>query len=105
MVANCSDINGAAGVLTDEFAALGFETRGATNGAGIDKKLETSKIYVIKGSEAVARSLSRLMGGVELYEMPTPAWIKDGTAGLGDATVLVMLGHDRAGTPLAAMAG
>ena len=57
MVANCSDINGAAGVLTDELAARGFETRNATNGAGIDKKLERSKIYVVKGSEAVARSL------------------------------------------------
>ena len=105
MVANCSDINGAAGVLTDELAALGFETREATNGAGIDKKLEKSKIYVVKGSEAVARSLSRLMGGVDLYEMTTPAWIKDGTAGLGDATVLVMLGHDLAGKRLAEMAG
>lgn len=104
-VANCSDVNGAAGVLTDEIAARGFETREATNGAGIDKALEVSKIYVVPGSEAVARSLSRLMGGVELFEMPTPAWIKDGTAGLGDATVLVMLGHDRAGKRLADMAG
>ena len=105
MVANCSDINGAAGVLTDELAARGFDTRPATNGVGIDKKLEKSKIYVVKGSEAVARSLSRLMGGVDLYEMTTPAWIKDGTAGLGDATVLVMLGHDLAGKKLAEMAG
>ena len=62
MVANCSDINGAAGVLTDELAARGFETRNATNGAGIDKKLERSKIYVVKGSEAVARSLSTRLG-------------------------------------------
>lgn len=104
-VANCSDVNGAAGVLTDEIAARGFETREPTNGAGIDRSLEVSKIYVVPGSEAVARSLSRLMGGLELFEMPIPAWIKDGTAGLGDATVLVMLGHDLAGKRLADMAG
>jgi hypothetical protein len=104
MVANCSDVNGAARLLTDELAANGFQTRKATNGAGIDNSLEATKIYVIPGSEAVARSLSRLLGGVELFQMPTPVWIKDGTAGLGDANVLVMLGHDRAGKRLADMA-
>ena len=104
MVANCSDVNGAARLLTDELAANGFQTRKATNGAGIDNSLEATKIYLIPGSEAVARSLSRLLGGVELFQMPTPVWIKDGTAGLGDANVLVMLGHDRAGKRLADMA-
>lgn len=104
MVANCSDVNGAARLLTDELAANGFQTRKATNGAGIDNSLEATKIYVIPGSEAVARSLSRLLGGVELFQMPTPVWIKDGTAGLGDANVLVMLGRDRAGKRLADMA-
>jgi hypothetical protein len=100
-VANASGIDGAAAALTGEFAALGFDTRDGTNAAGIDKDLETSKIYVIAGSEPVAESISRLMGGLAITRMPTPAWIKGGTAGLGDATVLVMLGHDLAGTALA----
>jgi hypothetical protein len=104
-VANCSDVNGAAGVLSDELAGLGFEMRKATNGAGLESTLDTTKIYVVPGAEAVARSISRLLGGVELFAMPVPAWIQDGTAGLGDATVLVMLGHDLAGKHLADMAG
>ena len=101
MVANASGVNGAAKALTQELAALGFATREGTNAAGMDEELATSKIYVIAGSEAVAHSVSRLMGGVPVERMPTPAWIKGGTAGLGDANVLVMLGHDLAGTPLA----
>ena len=102
-VANASGIDGAAGQLTAELAALGFATSGATNAAGIDKDLDASKIYAVSGSEAVAESVSRIMGGLPISPMPTPAWIKGGTAGLGDATVLVMLGHDRAGTALADM--
>ncbi|MBI4933375.1 MAG: LytR C-terminal domain-containing protein [Actinobacteria bacterium] len=104
-VANASGVNGAAGFLSDELAALGFQTRKATNAAGPDEDLQTSKIYVIGGSEPVAESVSRLMGGIEVLRMPTPAWITGGTAGLEDATVLVMLGHDLAGKKLAEMAG
>jgi hypothetical protein len=104
-VANGSGVDGAAGQLSDELAALGFQTRKATNAAGPDEDLQVSKIYVIGGSEPVAESVSRMMGGIEMLRMPTPAWITDGTAGLEDATVLVMLGHDLAGTKLADMAG
>jgi len=102
-VANAAGVDGAAGQVTDELAALGFTTVGPTNAAGIDEDLEESKIYVIAGSEAVAESVSKLMGGLPVTRMPTPAWIKGATAGLGDATVLVMLGHDLAGTALADM--
>ena len=102
-VANASGVDGAARALTAELAALGFTTRDGTNAAGVDEDLETSKIYVIAGSELVAQSISRVMGGLAIERMPTPAWIKGGTAGLEDATVLIMLGHDLAGTPLAEM--
>lgn len=102
-VANASGVDGAAKQLTDALTALGFTSRDPTNSAGIDKDLATSKIYVVEGSEAVADSVSKLMGGIPVSRMPVPAWIKGGTAGLGDATVLVMLGHDLAGTALADM--
>ncbi|MGB8862183.1 MAG: LytR C-terminal domain-containing protein [Ilumatobacteraceae bacterium] len=102
-VANASGVDGAARSLTAELAALGFTTRDGTNAAGIDEDLQTSKIYVVAGSEAVAQSISKLMGGLAVERMPTPAWIKGGTAGLEDATVLIMLGHDLAGTKLADM--
>lgn len=104
-VANCSGVNGAAGVLTDEFAAMGFDTRKATNGVGPDNDLDISKIYAKAGSEAVAKSVSRLMGGIDIIPMPTPVWITDAQVGLADATVVVMLGHDLAGRRLAEMAG
>jgi hypothetical protein len=104
-VANCSKINGAAGGLTVEFKRLGFTTRAPTNGVGPDGDLKVSKIYVVKGSEKVAKSVSTLMGGIAILPMPTPAWITDANVGLADATVLVMLGHDLAGKRLAAMAG
>ncbi len=104
-VANASGVDGAAGVLTDEFKALGFDTRKATNGAGIDEDLKVSKVYVVPGSEDVARSISRLMGGIEVLPMPTPAWITGANENLADATVLVMLGHDLAGKKLKDMAG
>ena len=103
-VANSSGVDGAAGRLTDELAALGFETRRATNGAGPDDDLAVSKIYVRPGAEPVAESISRLMGGLEVLPMPTPAWISGGTANLADANVLVMLGHDLADKRLADMA-
>lgn len=102
-VANASGINGAAAKLSAELAALGFVTRGATNAAAVDEDLATSKIYVIAGSEAVAESISYVMGGIPVERMPTPAWIIGGTAGLEDATVLVMLGHDLAGADLSTM--
>lgn len=104
-IANCSDVNGAAGVLTDEFQLLGYEVRKATNGAGADGSLEVSKIYVAEGAEAQARSISKLMGGIDLYQMPVPAFIAGGTEELGDANVLIMLGRDKAGKRLLEMAG
>jgi hypothetical protein len=104
-VANSSKVNGAAKMLTEELAALGFTTRKPTNGAGIDDDLKVSKIYAKPGAEAAAQSIARLLGGIAVTRMPTPAWITGGTAGLGDATVLVMLGHDLAGKKLAQMSG
>lgn len=74
--------------------------RDPTNAIGAYTKLKASIVFFIPGSEAVANSVSRLMGGIEIRPMTAPAWITDGTAGLGDATVLVMLGSDRAGKRL-----
>jgi len=49
--------------------------------------------------------VSRLMGGVQMLRMPTPAFISGGSATLNGATVLVMLGNDLAGKHLGEMAG
>ena len=102
-IANATELEQAAQRLTAQFIALGFALAEPTNAAGKDETLTVSKIYAIAGSEAVAESVSYLMGGIEILRMPTPAWITGGTAGLGDTTVLVMLGSDLAGAPLLAM--
>jgi len=99
-VANASGVNGAAKLLATELGARGFVMRDPTNAVGMDEDLQTSKIYVVAGFEAVANSLSRLLGGIPVAPMPIPAWITGGTEGLGDANVLVMLGHDLAGKHL-----
>lgn len=102
-VANATAVEEAAQRLTEELVGVGFVVAEPTNAAGKDEELSTSKIYVKAGSEAVAESVSYLMGGIEILRMPTPAWIFGGTAALGDTTVLVMLGSDLAGSPLMVM--
>lgn len=96
-VANASTVSGAAASLTEQLAAFHFAVGDATNAAGPDERLDVSKVYYLPGSEAVAGQIAALMGDVAVVPMPTPAWIREGTAGLKDATVLVMLGTDLAG--------
>lgn len=56
-------------------------------------------------AQAVAQSIAALMGVTAPIEpMPTPVALADPTA-LGDATVLVLLGDDKAGKTLAQMTG
>lgn len=102
-IANATEIEDAAQELSDQFAVLGFTVAEPTNSAGKDEELTVSKIYVKAGGEAVAESVSYLMGGIEVFRMTTPAWIFGGTAALGETTVLVMLGSDLAGSPLLVM--
>jgi len=102
-VANATGVEEAAERLTDQLGVLGFSVDDPTNAAGKDEELAVSKIYVKAGSEAVAESISYLMGGIDVLRMPTPAWISGGTAALGDTTVLVMLGSDLASSPLLVM--
>ena len=97
LVANATNVPGAAGRLTAQLQAAGFQMMEATNAAGNEEFLDVTKVYVRPGGEVVAQSISLVMGGVALAAMPTPAWITGANAALGDATVLVMLGKDLAG--------
>lgn len=98
IVANASGVPGAAAKLTTAFGKLGFTTRPALNAAGADEDLPISRIYAAPGSEPVALSIARLMGDIAVLAMPTPVPIDGASA--GDATVIVMLGHDLAGKRL-----
>jgi LytR cell envelope-related transcriptional attenuator len=96
LVANAAALPGAAGQMTGQLRGIGFTVAEPTNAAGIEERLDTTKVYYLPEGEAVARSIVRLLGDVTLEPMPTPAWIVGATEALGDATVLVMLGADLA---------
>jgi hypothetical protein len=103
VVANASNVNGAAGRLSDELAAAGFEMGTPTNGWGPEEELEVTRLYYVPGTgEDVARSVGRLIG-IEPTPIPVPAWVTGGTETLGGAGVLIMLGKDLASTFLADM--
>lgn len=103
VIANASNVNGAAGRLSDEFAALQFTMGAPTNGWGPWNQLPTTSVYVAPGGEEVGRSVAQLMG-LPVTPMPTPVWITGGPETLRGATVLVVLGKDLASTYLADMA-
>ena len=105
IVANASGVGGAAGQFSKALGQVGFTMATPTNAAPPEAKLTVSKVYFLPGSEAVASSVGRAMGGVAVGPMPTPVPIKNEKAGLGAATVLVMLGSDLAGKALPALAG
>jgi len=96
IVANASGVTGAAKLLTVELAALGFHMGDATNTAGVEERLDVSKVYYLPAGADVAASIGRVMGGVLVTRMPVPVSITGGPANLGDATVVVMLGKDLA---------
>ena len=96
LVANASQVDGAAGRLTERLRQAGFTLQKATSSAGLETNLAISKVYVLPGSEAVARSVAAFLGGLPLAYMPTPVSIKGGPEMLGYATVVVMMGQDLA---------
>jgi hypothetical protein len=96
IVSNASGVTGAAALLTQELTALGFHMGDATNAAGVEERLDVSKVYYLPAGADVATSIGRVMGGVAVTRMPVPVSITGGPARLGDATVVVMLGKDLA---------
>ena len=96
IVANASGVTGAAALLTQELSALGFHMADATNSAGVEEKLEVSKVYFLPAGAEVATSIGRAMGGIVVTRMPVPVSITGGPARLGEATIVVMLGKDLA---------
>ena len=100
IVANAAGVPGAAAETSNALGALGFVMGEATNAAAWDEMLDVTKIYARPEAAAVAESLSRVLGGVAVERMPTPAPIVGANEALGDAGVIVMLGKDLAGKPL-----
>jgi hypothetical protein len=91
VVANASGVPGSAGRMSEELAGAGFTLATATNSDGTS--LEQSIVYYDSTNAAaldVANSVARLMGGLEVEVVPSPAPVEGGE--LGDASVVVMLG-------------
>jgi LytR cell envelope-related transcriptional attenuator len=97
IVANATKLPGGAAKMTLLMAKRGFQMGNATDAAGNEEFRETTQVYCLPGSEAVAGTVGILLGGVPVNYMPTPVPITDANVGLGDASVLVMLGKDLAG--------
>jgi hypothetical protein len=106
VVANASGVPGAAGTMTEALKSVGFTTGTATNALGVENRLDVSKVYYIESGEAaaVAASVAQAMGGIQVAAMPTPVPVEGAATGLGDATVLLMLGKDYGGKALPMLA-
>ncbi len=103
VVANASGVSGSAGRMTTALQAAGFTMGEATNST---ERVEDSLIYFdpsVAAAEAVANSVSIVMGGVDVATVPEPPPVDGGD--LGDAGVLVLLGVNQADQTLAELQG
>ncbi len=100
IVANASSVNGSAGQMTRALEAAGYTMGAAANST--EGTLDTTKIYfdpANDAAEAVASSVGRSLGsGVAIAVLPDP--VPTDVGSMGDATVLVVLGVDKAGRTL-----
>ena len=101
-VANASGVSGSAGLLTTEMQGKGYIVQPAINKSEITPKQTVTVVYYLLGSETAAAQVAQELGGVATSPIPTP--IPTETGSLGEASVLVLLGTDLAGKPLAIIA-
>lgn len=94
VVANANTVGGSAGRMTRTLETAGFTMGEPTNATEV---LDDSLVYYdssVAAAEAVAQSVARVMGGLEVTTVPSPPPTEDGT--LNDGGVLVMLGNNEA---------
>ena len=89
LVANGSDVDGAAGAQTDALEALGYVTADPTN---TPEKVTSTLIYFTVGYEAEAEALAESLGvdPTTVEPLPTPAPVGD----LQLSNILVIVGPD-----------
>lgn len=107
LVANANGVPGSAGSMSRALeTTAGFAVADPVNVSSAIPDQETSVVYFVAGdaaAEQVANSVSTVLGGdVPVEVMPDPIPTADGT--LGDATVLLQLGNDKAGKQLSELA-
>ena len=103
VVANASGVPGSAGRMSTALGAAGYTMAEATNATS---QLEVSIVYydpAVVAAQAVAESVARSMGGLEVATVPTPVPIEGGA--LNGSGVVVMLGTAQADKTLEELAG
>jgi hypothetical protein len=103
VVANASGVPGSAGRMSDTLAVAGYTLAEPTNATS---QLEVSIVYydpAVVAAQAVAESVARSMGGLEVAPVPTPVPIEGGA--LNGSGVVVMLGTAQADKTLEELAG
>lgn len=106
VVANASGVPGSAGRMSTALGAVGYAMAEATNAATPPAPLEASIVYydpTVTAAQAVADSVARSMGGLEVAPVPTPVPIEGGA--LNGSGVVLMLGAAQADKPLAELSG
>ncbi|HEY5663437.1 MAG TPA: LytR C-terminal domain-containing protein [Ilumatobacter sp.] len=107
IVANANGIGGSASAMTRALeTGAGFSVVDPVNAAVTIGDLDVSVIYfdpAVPAAQVVANSLAAVLGGVAtVAPMPDPPPTRDGT--LGGASVLLLLGNDKAGKTLGELA-
>ena len=103
VVANASGVPGSAGRMSTALGGVGYTMAEATNAT---TQLEVSIVYydpAVAAAQAVAESVARSMGGLEVAPVPTPVPIEGGA--LNGSGVVVMLGTAQADKTLEVLAG
>lgn len=91
MVANTTDVAGAAGGLTDNLVGKGYQAAQPTDG---QPALEQTQVLFVEGYEADAQAVAAAVGAPAEAVEPMPA--TPPVADLAGAHVVVMLGSDLA---------
>lgn len=96
IVANANTVGGSAGQMTASLEFEGYTLGAPVNASGAN--IGESVVYYaesVAGAQAVAESVARDLGGVDVLTLPTPPPVADGN--VGDAGVVVLLGDAQAG--------
>jgi hypothetical protein len=97
LVANAAKVNGAAKAMTDQLTAISVTTIEGVTATGIALPQSITIIYYLPDYAAEAQDLANKMGVAQVAAMPATPPVES----LGTANVLVQLGTDKAGQPLA----
>jgi len=103
-VANASGVALSAGKMTTDLQTQGYVVQPALNVPAGTAKRQKTGVFYLAGCETNAQYVATTLGGaVDVAAMPSPVPVEGGS--LKEACILVLLGTDLAGKPLAGVVG